>query len=60
MREKRPSYQVNINLSRDPCLYAQLKLLAARKDRKMAALGRIALRQYVARHSLEAQQEEAK
>ena len=60
MREKRPSYQINVNLSRDPCLYAQLKLLAARKDRKMAALGRIALRQYVARHAINEQQEESK
>ena len=59
MKEKRPSYQVNINLSRDPCLYAQLKLLAARKDRKMAALGRIALRQYVARHAIETKQEDS-
>ena len=60
MKEKQASKQVNINLDREPALYAQLRILASRKDRKMASLGRIALRQYVARHAIEAQQEEAK
>ena len=58
MKEKQASKQVNINLDREPALYAQLRILASRKDRKMAALGRIALRQYVARHSLEIDQPE--
>ena len=56
--KKEPTKQVNVNLEREPALYAQLRILAARKDRKLAALGKIALRQYVARHSLEAKQED--
>ena len=56
---KTPSYQVNINLRRDPALYNQLRILAERKERKLAALGKIALRQYVARHAIETKQEDS-
>ena len=52
--------QININLTREHELYLQLRALAARKDRKLAALGKIALRQYVARHAINEQQEESK